>query len=171
MARQDHHGKLTSARYRGGVNTPAPRPSTSRPSTADASAVPTIAGVPSWGAVIVAVALTAIGATVDGLASGVLTWGFRLGFVGGVALAALLVRRGSIFTSMVQPPLVMVVVIFIALRLLSSERTTITLIKVVNAFPTMVIGTAVAVLLCVIRIFAQRLHHSKQSPVVQRAHV
>lgn len=153
------------------MNTPAPRPSPHRPTTANASAIPTTAGIPSWGAVIVAVVFTAVGATIDGVASGVLTWGFRVGFVAGVALAALLVRRGSIFTAMVQPPLVMVVVIFVALRLLSTERTTITLIKVVNAFPTMVVGTAVAVLLCVIRIFAQPLRHSKEIPVAQRAHV
>ena len=152
---------------------PASRPAQYRPTVANASAIPTIAGIPSWGAVLVALALTALGAAIDGLASGVLSWGFRLGFVGGVALAALLVRRGSIFTAMVQPPLVMVVVIFISLRLLSSERMTITLIKVVNAFPTMLIGTAVAVVLCVIRIFAQPMRRTKKSAVApqQHAHV
>jgi hypothetical protein len=148
---------------------PATRPKT-RTTTADASALPTLTGLRSWGAVLVAVALTAIGATFDGLVSGVLTWGFRIGFVGGVLLAALLVRRGSIFTAMVQPPLVMVVLIFISLRLIATERMTITLIKVVNAFPTMLIGTALAVLICVIRIFAQPLRHPKSAPVAQRAH-
>ncbi len=85
------------------------------------------------------------------------------------AVAALLVRRGSIFTAMVQPPLVMVVVSFVALRLMASDRTTISLIKLVNAFPTMVIGTAVAVLLCVVRIFAQPLRGSKPA-TSRRAH-
>ncbi|WP_370531409.1 DUF6542 domain-containing protein [Nakamurella sp. PAMC28650] len=149
---------------------PATRP-TARPTAANASALPTITGLRSWGAVLVAVVLTAVGATFDGLVSGVLTWGFRVGFVAGVCLAALLVRRASIFTAMVQPPLVMVVLIFISLRLLSTERMTITLIKVVNAFPTMVIGTALAVLICVVRIFAQPLHRSKKTPAAQRAHV
>lgn len=149
----------------------APRPPSSRPTLADASAIRTIAGIPSWGAVVVAVVLTGLGATVDGVVSGTPAWGFRVGFVAGVALAALLVRRASIFTALVQPPLVMVVVIFIALRLISSERMTITLIKVVNTFPTMVIGTAVAVVLCVIRIFAQPLRRSAAEPAPHRAHV
>ena len=118
-----------------------------------------------------ALLLTALGATVDGLVSGMLAWGFRVGFVAGVALAAVLVRRASVFTALVQPPLVMVVVIFVALRLMSTERTTITLIKVVNTFPTMVIGTAVAVVLCVVRIFAQPLRRSTTTPAAQRAHV
>jgi hypothetical protein len=52
---------------------------------------------------------------------------------------------------------------------MASEKTTITLIKVINSFPTMVIGTALAVLLCVVRIFAQPLRRSKQS-APQRAH-
>jgi hypothetical protein len=150
---------------------PASHPPSSRPSLANASVIRTIAGIPSWGAVLVALVLTALGATVDGLVSGTPSWGFRIGFVAGVALAALLVRRASIFTALVQPPLVMVVVIFIALRLMSPERTTITLIKVVNTFPTMVVGTAVAVVLCVIRILAQRLRRSAPAPAPQRAHV
>ncbi|MET3806707.1 hypothetical protein ABIB25_003727 [Nakamurella sp. UYEF19] len=153
------------------MNTPDNRPVPSRPTLANASAVPTITGIPSWAAVLVAVLLTALGATFDGLVSGVLTWGFRIGFVAGVALAAVLVRRGSIFTAMVQAPLVMVVVIYISLRLLATERMTITLIKVVDAFPTMLIGTAVAVLLCVIRIFAQPLRRPKKAPAPQRANV
>lgn len=149
----------------------APRPPSSRPTLANASAIRTVAGIPSWGAVLVALVLTALGATVDGLATGTPSWGFRIGFVAGVALAALLVRRASIFTALVQPPLVMVVVIFVALRLMASERMTITLIKVVNTFPTMVVGTAVAVVLCVVRIFAQPLRRSVRDPALQHTHV
>jgi hypothetical protein len=137
----------------------------------DASAVSTVRGIPSWGAVLVAVVLTSVGAAIDGMVTDppVLAWGFRLGFIAGVAVAALLVRRGSIFTAMVQPPLVMAVVSFVALRLMASDRTTISLIKLVNAFPTMVVGTAVAVLLCVVRIFAQPLRGSKPA-TSRRAH-
>ena len=153
------------------MNTRAPRPPSARPSLTNASAIRTIAGIPSWGAVLVALVLTALGATVDGLVTGTPSWGFRVGFVAGVALAALLVRRASVFTALVQPPLVMVVVIFVALRLMSSERMTISLIKVVNTFPTMVVGTAVAVVLCVIRLFAQPLRRSAPEPAAQRAHV
>src|SRR6195952_6170238 len=155
------HRELTPGRYRGPVNTPERRPRSSRPSLEDASAVSTVRGIPSWAAILVAVGLTAFGAAIDGIVTGRLRWGFRLGFVAGVGLAALLVRRGSIFTALVQPPLVMVVVSFISLRFMGTERTTISLIKVVNAFPTMVIGTALAVVLCVIRIFAQPTRKSK----------
>ncbi len=160
----------------GSASSSTRRTTAGRPALPDASAVRSIAGIPAWGAVLVAVVLSAVGATVDGLVSSanppVPSWGFRVGFVGGVALAALLVRRGSIFTALVQPPLVMVAVIFLALRLMSPERMTISLIKVVDAFPTMVVGTAIAVVLCVIRIFAQPLRRSRpaaQAP--QRAHV
>ncbi len=172
MLRPRDHRKLTPARYRGGVNTPATQPRSSRPNLEDASAVSTIRGIPSWGAILVAVGLSSVGAAIDGLVTDptALAWGFRLGFVAGVGLAAVLVRRGSIFTAMVQPPLVMVAVSFIALRLMASERTTISLIKLVNSFPTMVMGTALAVLLCVIRIFAQPLRKSRP-PAAQRAHV
>jgi hypothetical protein len=150
----------------------APRPATSRPSVVNASALPSITGLRAWGAVLVAVVLTSAGALFDGLVSDVLTWGFRVGFVVGVCAAAVLVRRGSIFTAMVQPPLVMIVIIFISLRLLaaSNERMTITLIKVVNAFPTMLIGTVLAVLLCVIRIFAQPIRRPKKAPTPHPAH-
>ncbi len=165
------HGESTFARYRKGVNMPAGRPRPTRPSVANASAVPTITGIPSWAAVLVALVVTALGATFDGLVSGVLTWGFRIGFVAGVGLAAVLVRRGSIFTALVQPPLVMVVVIFISLRLISTERMTITLIKVVNTFPTMVIGTVIAVVLCVVRIFAQPMRRAKNRPLPERSHL
>ena len=151
---------------------PAPRPATSRPTVVNASAVPTITGLRAWGAVLVAVVLTAAGATFDGLVNGVITWGFKIGFVGGVCLAALLVRRGSIFTAMVQPPLVMVVIIFIALRMVAkpNTRTTITLIQVVDAFPTMLIGTVLAVLLCVVRIFAQPVRRPRKTPTPHPSH-
>lgn len=165
------HRDLASGGYRGRVNTSTPRPPSARPTLANASAIRTIAGIPSWGAVLVALILTALGATVDGLVSGTPSWGFRIGFVAGVALAAVLVRRGSIFTALVQPPLVMVVVIFLALRLMASERMTLTLIKVVNTFPTMVVGTAVAVVLCVVRIVAQPLRRTVPEPAPERAHV
>jgi len=170
--RRHDHGELTRARYREGVSTSGSRPRSRRPSLEDASAVSTVRGIPSWGAILVAVGLTAVGAAIDGLVTDptALAWGFRLGFVAGVGLAALLVRRGSIFTAMVQPPLVLVAVGFISLRLMSGEKTTITLIKVINSFPTMVIGTALAVLLCVIRILAQPLRKSRPASP-QRAHV
>jgi len=150
---------------------PDMRPHTRQPSVANSSALPAIPGLRSWGAVLVALVLPAIGVTIDGFTSGVPTWGFRLGFVMGVALAAALIRRASIFTAIVQAPLVMAAVLYSALRLMDTERVTITLAKFVNAFPTMLIGTAVAVLICVIRIFAQPLRQRKTAQPLQRTHV
>ncbi len=76
---------------------------------ADARCCPAVRGLPSWAVILLAVVLTLGGAAIDGLTSGALSWGLRIGFYLGVVLAALLVRRGSIFTAMVQPPLVLVV--------------------------------------------------------------
>ena len=126
-------------------------------------------GVPSWGAILIAVVLTALGAGVDAVSSGTLSWGFRIGFLAGIALAALAVRRGSIFTAMVQAPLIMVLETVIAQRLMSTERVTFTLIKVVNAFPTMAIGTALGLLLGLIRILAQPLRAGRATASRQHA--
>lgn len=123
----------------------------------DSSVLRAVRGVPAWGAVLIAVVLAALGAAADALGSGQLGWGFGIGFVLGIAAAALAVRRGSIFTAMVQAPLVMVVVSVIALKLMNSERITFLLIKVVNAFPTMAIGAAVGLLLGLLRLLAQPL--------------
>ncbi|MGI8589544.1 MAG: DUF6542 domain-containing protein [Nakamurella sp.] len=152
------------------MNTPVTGSRAARPSVADTSAVPTVAGLRSWGAVLVAVLLTGLGAVIDGMSSGGLGWGFTVGFVAGVGSAALMVRRGSIFTAIVQPPLVMVVLMFLALKVISNDALKIIGIKLVGNFPLMVVGTALALLLCVVRIFAQPMRRQKKSPMLQGAH-
>lgn len=114
--------------------------------------------------------LTGLGAVIDGMSSGGLGWGFTVGFVAGVGSAALMVRRGSIFTAIVQPPLVMVVLMFLALKVISNDALKIIGIKLVGNFPLMVVGTALALLLCVVRIFAQPMRRQKKSPMLQGAH-
>jgi hypothetical protein len=131
--------------------------------------ISTIPGLRSWGAVLVAVVLAAIGATIDGVGSGRLGWGFNIGFVVGVALAAVLVRRASIFTAIVQPPLVMVVVMFVAMKLVTNDAIKIIAINIVSSFPVMLTGTAVAVLLGVVRIFAQPMKRAKKPSARQGA--
>ena len=153
------------------MTSPPVRQRAPRPTRVDASAVPTITGVRSWGAVLIALLLSAVGALIDASTSKTIGWGFGVGFVLGVGLAAVAVRRGSLFTALVQPPLVMVVVVFLAFRLMTTERMTITLIKVVDTFPTMLTGTAVAVVLCVIRIFAQPLREQRAEPRPEHTHV
>ena len=92
-------------RYRGRVTTT----SAPRLAIADASVVTSFRGWPSWAVILLAVVLTLVGTAIDGFTTGVLAWGLRIGFYIGVIGAALIVRRGSIFTAMVQPPLVLVV--------------------------------------------------------------
>ena len=150
---------------RSSASTPALSGTSSRQSlpTADASVLSTVRGVPWWGAVLIAVVFAAVGAAVDALAVGKLGWGYRVAFPLGIAMAALAVRRGSIFTAMVQAPLVMAVTAVAALRILTSERIATTAIALVDLFPLMVIGTAVGLLLGLIRIFAQPLRNTHAS--------
>jgi hypothetical protein len=127
----------------------------------DASVLPAARGWPSWAVVVFAVASTLAGAAIDGLTTGQLAWGLRVGFYLGVVGAALLVRRGSIFTAMVQPPLVLVVGIVVGgLVFTQSGGIYGTALKVISAFPTMAIGTGAAVAIGVIRLFAQPLRRA-----------
>jgi hypothetical protein len=64
-------------------------------SLADSSVLTSVRGWPSWAVVLLTVGLTFAGTAVDGLTTGALSWGLRIGFYLGVVLAALLVRRAS----------------------------------------------------------------------------
>ncbi|WP_188939731.1 DUF6542 domain-containing protein [Nakamurella endophytica] len=149
-----------------------PSPSADRrPDPADASVLPSVRGIPSWAAVLVAVAATVVGAVIDQAVSGRLGAGMLVGLVVGIAAAALAVRRGSIFTAMVQAPLVLLVVDLVVSLLTISGRLTLTLIAVVQAFPTMAIGTAVGLVLGLIRILAQALRRpADRTAAGRRAH-
>ena len=93
-----------------------------------------------------------------------LAWGLRLGFYLGVVGAALMVRRASIFTAMVQPPLVLVVGIVVGGMLFTESGGLYgTALKIIGTFPTMAIGTAAAVLIGLIRILAQPLKSAARS--------
>ena len=127
-----------------------------RLATADASVLSSVRGWPSWAAVLLALVLTLAGTAIDGWTTGVLSWGLRIGFYLGVIVAVLLVRRGSIFTAMVQPPLILVVGIVVGGMLFTNSGGLYsTALKIISTFPTMAIGTAAAVLLGLIRILAQ----------------
>ncbi len=123
-----------------------------------------VRGWPSWAVIVLALALTLGGTAVDGFTTGVLAWGLRLGFYAGVVLAAIMVRRASIFTAMVQPPLVLVVGIVIGGMLFADIGGLYgTALKIIGTFPTMAIGTAAAVLIGLIRILAQPLKSAARS--------
>jgi hypothetical protein len=73
---------------------------------------PDFPGVPWWGAVLLAVTLTAVGFAYDaGSGSGELGSVFAACFGLGCVLAVLAVRQSSIFTAVIQPPLLLFVAV------------------------------------------------------------
>ena len=144
----------------------ATRNTATRLAPADASVLPSVRGLPSWAVILIALALTLGGTAVDGATTGTLAWGLRIGFYLGVILAALLVRRGSIFTAMVQPPLVLVFGLVVGGMLFTnSSGLYSTALKIIGTFPTMAIGTAAAVLIGLIRIVAQPIRSAARQGV------
>ncbi len=73
---------------------------------------PNVPGVPWWGAVLIAVTATAIGFAFDA-SSGNKELGlvFAAGYVVGCILAVLAVRQSSVFTAVIQPPLILFVTV------------------------------------------------------------
>lgn len=125
---------------------------------ADASVLLSVRGVPSWAAILIALAFGAAGIVAgrqgDSYAIGTV---FGTIFIAGIVLATLLVKRKSIFTAMVQAPLVMAVLVFGTFRLLAGKGTLISATTIVSSFPIMAIATGVALLLGLVRIIAQPL--------------
>jgi hypothetical protein len=131
---------------------------------ADASVLLSIRGVPSWGAVLIAVAFAVAGIAVDGALTGALGWGFKVLFLIGVVVAVLAVRRGSIFTAMVQPPLLLAVAVLLGSRTLNGQGLIFNAFDVVKAFPTMAVCTGVVLLLGLVRIIAQPIRRGRSAP-------
>ncbi len=68
--------------------------------------LPTVRGVPWWGAVLVALVPTVVGAVIDGSGQTEVGTVFRVLYFVGCVAAVLLVRRRSLFTAVTQPPLI-----------------------------------------------------------------
>lgn len=81
--------------------------------------------------------------------------GLQIGFYLGAVLAALLVRRRALFTAAVQPPLVLIVVVVLMLRFAWGQTLRGSAVAVVSVFPTMAIGTAVVLVIAVVRLLSQ----------------
>lgn len=142
----------------------APRRS---PQPADSSVLLSVRGVPSWGAVLIAVVIGGVG-MVAGHTDGQYTVGWLFGaiFTVGIALAALAVRRGSIFTAMVQAPIVLTLLVFGTFRLFGGLGTIFSASKIVSSFPIMAVATGVGLLFGLVRIIAQPLRGAgAQAPV------
>jgi hypothetical protein len=72
--------------------------------------IPTIPGVPSWGALLIAVTFTAIGFAFDAGSGGKeLTLAFAIAYALGCVAAVVAVRHTGIFTAVIQPPLILFV--------------------------------------------------------------
>lgn len=123
---------------------------------ADSSVLLAVRGVPSWGAIVIAVVVGAVG-MVLGHSDGQYTvgWVFGIVFVAGIALATLAVRRGSLFTAVVQAPIVVTLLVFFTFRLFGGQGTIFSASKIVTSFPTMAVATGVALLLALVRVIAQ----------------
>ncbi len=76
------------------------------------SAHPGIAGVPWWGAILIAVAASTAGFAIDASGGGgALTSVFSVLYVMGCLTAVLAVRRSGLFTAVIQPPLLLFVTV------------------------------------------------------------
>jgi hypothetical protein len=76
------------------------------------SAHPNLPGVPWWGAVLIAVVLTAAGFAFDaGSGKNELTSAFAAFYLIGCVAAVLAVRQSGVFTAVVQPPLILFVAV------------------------------------------------------------
>lgn len=70
--------------------------------------LPSLPGIPWWGAILVAVTATAIGFAFDaGSGTKGLTAAFGVCYVTGCVLAVLAVRQSGVFTTVIQPPLIL----------------------------------------------------------------
>ncbi len=118
------------------------------------SAHPDIPGVPWWGAILIAVAGTALGFAIDAMTNGEkLTGAFAGCYAAGCVVAVFAVRYSSIFTAVVQPPLILFASIPLAYMVMSQaplsggKSTAITIgYPLIERFPLM-ISTALGVLI------------------------
>ena len=86
------------------------------------SALPHRAGVPSWGAVLIALTGTLVGLAIDAASgNGELGAPFAICFALGCIVAVLAVRQSGIFTAVVQPPLLLFVAVPLAYFLFHSS--------------------------------------------------
>lgn len=125
---------------------------------ADSSVLLTVRGLPSWGAILVALVVGGLG-MVAGHSGGQYTVGWIFGgiFTIGIVLATLAVRRGSLFTAMVQAPIILTFLVFCTFRFFGGQGTIFSASKIVTSFPVMAVATGVALLLALVRIIAQPL--------------
>jgi hypothetical protein len=119
--------------------------------------------MPWWGAVLTALALTAVGALFNELTSKTLGLPFQVLYTIGCVLAVTFVRRRSLFGPMVQPPLIMIIVAGVVLALFAGGASAGLAAKaiaigppLIGNFPVMAIATVLTVVIGAIRLILQR---------------
>ncbi|WP_338836310.1 DUF6542 domain-containing protein [Gordonia polyisoprenivorans] len=122
------------------------------------SVLPTVRGVPWWGAVLIATALTAVGAIMDAKNHGNLGAVFNFCLLVGCCLAALAVRRRALFTAAAQPPLIAFCVGVLALYSLNAGNASglkslvlKVLLPIAANFPWMAVTFVVTLVLVLLR--------------------
>ena len=93
----------------------------------------------------------------------------RVLFVDRVVLAVLAVRRGSIFTAMVQPPLLLAPAVLIGSWLGNHQGLVYNGFDMVKAFPLMAISTGVVLVLGLVRIIAQPIRRAPKKAANRQA--
>lgn len=133
--------------------------------------MPSRHGVPWWGAVLGAFAITGAGIAIDLTLGDTLTKIFLVFYAVGCVAAVLLVAHRGIFAAMVQPPLILAIAVPLVVHGLGTKSTgglrneVITLaLPLVNGFPTMALTTVATVALGVTRIVMQRRSYPKDTP-------
>ncbi|MGV9671293.1 DUF6542 domain-containing protein [Gordonia sp. NPDC003504] len=142
---------------------PFPQRSSSAVPLDQQSVLPTVRGVPWWGAVLIATILTAIGAVIDAKNNDSLGATFNFCLLVGCCLAALAVRRRALFTAAAQPPLIAFVVGMLALYGLNADdssglRSLVlkVLLPIAANFPWMAITFVVTLILVLLRWYLTR---------------
>lgn len=120
-------------------------------------------GVPWWGAVALAVGFAVLGVAIDLLRGDTLTRLFLVLYVLGCLAAVVAVRHRSLFTAVVQPPLVLAVAVPLVVLALGSNTDGSTRSKIiamalplVNGFPTMAFATLAVVAIGLVRTVRRR---------------
>lgn len=129
------------------------------------------AGVPWWGAVAVAVIATAIGIAFDAGSGGKeLTTVFAALYVMGCVAAVLIVQQSAVFTTVIQPPLILFFAVpgaywlfhgatFMGLKAIAINCG----YPLIERFPLMLFTTAAVLLIGMVRWYLGMLNHSAAS--------
>ncbi|RVW06169.1 DUF6542 domain-containing protein [Rhodococcus spongiicola] len=139
------------------------------------SALPSVHGIPAWGAVAVAAGLTIIGFALDAASgSEQLTSKFSALYFLGCLVAVLAVRHRGLFTTVVQPPLLLFIAVPVGQQLLTNtngaslkDLALNVAYPLVDRFPLMLAATVAVVLIAGVRKVMSR--QSQGAPARSRA--